>query len=257
MRGTAGISGALALAAVVLTGCSAGAVPLPPPTATPVAPSGDGVLRIGALLPLTGDLRNEGRPQSAGIELALREINEAGGFSGVPLELVLRDSGATVQAASAAFADLAHAGADVVIGPSADDLAEALVPAAEAARIPLVSPTGAGRSSAYLAGVSRVADDAPSAWDPDAAFLARLTSSDPGLDYPRTGAEAYDAAVLAVLAAVAAHDDGGRSIASQLSATAAGGEPCGSFGECAAALDEAQDISYGGVTGTVRTSVAG
>ena len=43
------------------------------------AAKGDGTLTIGTLLPQTGDLAFLGPPEFAGVELAVKEINEAGG----------------------------------------------------------------------------------------------------------------------------------------------------------------------------------
>ena len=47
---------------------------------------GDGVLRLGGLLPETGNLAFLGPPEFAGVELAVKEINEAGGVGGADVE---------------------------------------------------------------------------------------------------------------------------------------------------------------------------
>lgn len=54
---------------------------------------GDGVLKIGSLLPQTGDLAFLGPPEFAGVELAIADINEAGGVLGNPVEYAAGDSG--------------------------------------------------------------------------------------------------------------------------------------------------------------------
>ena len=57
-------------------------------TQAPPAPArtvGTGPLKIGALLPKTGDLASAGPPMFAGALLAIREINEAGGVLGRPV----------------------------------------------------------------------------------------------------------------------------------------------------------------------------
>ena len=46
------------------------------------AKSGDGTLTIGTLLPQTGDLAFLGPPEIAGVDLAVKEINDAGGVNG-------------------------------------------------------------------------------------------------------------------------------------------------------------------------------
>ena len=52
-----------------------------------------GPLTIGTLLPQTGSLAFLGPPEVAGVELAIQEINAAGGVLGKPVELVEGDSG--------------------------------------------------------------------------------------------------------------------------------------------------------------------
>lgn len=49
-------------------------------------------LKIGALLPVTGALETFGKSSKNGINLALEEINGAGGIFGAPLEIVFRDT---------------------------------------------------------------------------------------------------------------------------------------------------------------------
>jgi ABC-type branched-subunit amino acid transport system substrate-binding protein len=54
---------------------------------------GNGVLKIGSLLPQTGDLAFLGPPEFAGVELAIADINEAGGVLGAEVEYSAGDSG--------------------------------------------------------------------------------------------------------------------------------------------------------------------
>ncbi len=56
---------------------------------------GDGVLKIGSLLPETGSLAFLGPPEFAGVEYAIDEINAAGGVLGAPVEYSQGDSGDT------------------------------------------------------------------------------------------------------------------------------------------------------------------
>ena len=262
MRSTRGLRAALvaAAAAALLAGCSGVAQAAPAPTVTPApipsGPPGDGVLRIGALVPMTGDHANEGAAQLAGIELAVREINEAGGVLGARVEVYARDSGDAGSAiAETSFGELAARGADAVVGPSDPVLAGRLLPLAASSAIALVSPTvtdddvPGGDPGGWLLGVSRVFAEPEAAWRTTEAFHSRLLVSDPGLDVVRTGGEAYDATMLAALAAIAADDDGGAAIASLLPRTVAGPLPCATFGECTAVLAAGQDPAYAGVTG--------
>ena len=52
-------------------------------------------LKLGTLLPQTGDLAFLGPPEFAGVKLAVDEINAAGGVNGAPVEEILGDSGDT------------------------------------------------------------------------------------------------------------------------------------------------------------------
>jgi pimeloyl-ACP methyl ester carboxylesterase len=55
--------------------------------------TGDSAVQIGALVPLTRPGWVEvGRHLLAGLGLAVREVNDAGGIAGRPLELVIRDT---------------------------------------------------------------------------------------------------------------------------------------------------------------------
>ncbi|MEU0148823.1 ABC transporter substrate-binding protein [Streptomyces sp. NPDC006288] len=82
---------------------------------TPPSPSGaehtDGSsVRLGALVPLTRPSWVEaGRHLLAGLDLAVREVNNAGGIGGRPLELVVRDTAADRERAAAAVDELAGA----------------------------------------------------------------------------------------------------------------------------------------------------
>ena len=138
----------------VLAACAPGA-PMPTPTPSPTYEvTGDGTLRIGSLFPTSGTFAYIGAGQVAGVETAIREINEAGGVLGVPVEVFHRNSGdATTQTAEASFADLLSKGADVVIGPSSSVLADRLLDPVLAASVPLVSP------AATLPLVSTLDDD--------------------------------------------------------------------------------------------------
>lgn len=61
---------------------------------------------IGILSPLSGGAAGTGQAQKAGFELALAEINAAGGVLGQPLELIVEDTKADPATAVAAFEKL-------------------------------------------------------------------------------------------------------------------------------------------------------
>ena len=70
-----------AAGALVLAACGGGDDDGGGDDAAAVA-KGDGVLTIGSLLPSTGDLAFLGPPEFAGVDLAVKDINEAGGVLG-------------------------------------------------------------------------------------------------------------------------------------------------------------------------------
>lgn len=137
------VSGPLVAALVVALGLTACTTTSPIPSPTPAAPhraakTGDGILRIGTLFPVTGDLSFLGPAQAAGVAAAVQEINAAGGFEGKPVQVVNEDSGSTTPAA--AMAALVAAKADVVIGPSSSSLVQSILPAAAAAHLAVITP---------------------------------------------------------------------------------------------------------------------
>ena len=78
----------------------------------------DEAVRIGVLLPLTGDVDSYARQMQMGIETAVAEINEAGGVLGRPLETAYRDSETTPNVLPGHCRELvAGWGAAAIIGP--------------------------------------------------------------------------------------------------------------------------------------------
>jgi ABC-type branched-subunit amino acid transport system substrate-binding protein len=57
--------------------------------------AGDGVLKLGSLLPETGTLSFLGPPMIAATKLGVQDLNEAGGFNGQDVQLTEGDSGDT------------------------------------------------------------------------------------------------------------------------------------------------------------------
>ncbi len=81
------------------------------------AAEGDGTLVIGSLLPQTGNLAFLGPPEFAGVELAVKEVNDAGGVLDKPITYIEGDSGDTQQDVANPTVDrLLSAGADVIVG---------------------------------------------------------------------------------------------------------------------------------------------
>ncbi|MFF3765346.1 ABC transporter substrate-binding protein [Streptomyces sp. NPDC001922] len=110
----------------------------------PASPSGaertDGsFVRLGALVPLTRPGWVEaGRHLLAGLDLAVREVNEAGGIDGRPLELVVRDTAADPERAVAAVDELAGLGVAAVAGEYHSVVARAAAARADALGVPFL-----------------------------------------------------------------------------------------------------------------------
>lgn len=98
-------------------------------------------VRIGFIGELTGNSADLGEAGRNGALLAVETINQAGGIAGRQVELLTRDTGSTPEAAKAAASELLGKGVVAVIGPMTSGMAKAILPAHDAARIVLVSPT--------------------------------------------------------------------------------------------------------------------
>jgi len=79
------------------------------------ASSGGGVLRIGAVYPLTGSQGEGGTSELNGVKLAAQFVNEQGGIDGRTIQLVVKDA-PSADAAPGAVAALAAQGVRFVIG---------------------------------------------------------------------------------------------------------------------------------------------
>jgi ABC-type branched-subunit amino acid transport system substrate-binding protein len=76
-----------------------------------------GTLTLGTVLPETGNLAFLGPPMIAAVELAVQDINEAGGVNGSEVELLLGDSGDGDGTVANQTVDRhLAAGADAIIG---------------------------------------------------------------------------------------------------------------------------------------------
>ena len=347
------------------------------------AKSGDGQLVIGQLLPTTGDLAYLGPPEISGVELALEEINAAGGVLGKEVTTSLEDSGdGTPDIAGQSVDSLLDKNVDTIIGAAASGVSLSVIDKITGAGVVHFSPANTAaafdtyddgglyfrtspsdrlqgqvladmavedgfsnvavmaRQDAYGEGLAEqvvqtleekgatvashvlYAADAQNftaevneiaATKPDALVLIAFNETtkivpqliakgigpqdiqlyfvdgnmadysaesfdladvkgtfpapaevnedfnkqlaakgkELGLDVTdfTYGPQAYDATMLTALAAIAADDDSGESIASELINVSRDGTECTGFEECAALLEDGEDIDYTGVSG--------
>jgi len=62
------------------------------------APAQAEPVKIGALMPMTGDLQAYGEADVTGVQFAIKQINDAGGVNGEPVEVVIADTQTRPQA---------------------------------------------------------------------------------------------------------------------------------------------------------------
>ncbi len=392
----------LASASLVLTACGSDTEPATPdaaedPTSESPSPTeeesaepagkGDGTLRIGSLLPQTGDLAFLGPPEFAGVDLAVKDINDAGGVFGKDVERYNADSGdGTPDIAGAEVDKLFNDNVDAIIGAAASSVSLSVLDKITGAGIVHFSPanTAAGfdtyednglyfrtapsdrlqgqvignlavedgfdnvaimarqdfygegladqveatleekgasvadyvlysaDAQNFTAEVNQIAASKPDALvlvafnettkiipqliakgigpqdiqiyfvdgnladysnekfdltgvkgtvpvsgDVDKGFNDRLLEIDPKLKDFSYGPQSYDAAVIIALAAVAAGDDTGEAIGSEIINVTKDGTQCSSFEECAGLLEDGEDIDYEGASGPTDMNETG
>jgi len=128
--------------ASLLSSCSEPA-PAPSGTESPTseAPSGDGSLKLGALLPATGDLSSIGQNMPLAVKLAMDTINECGGVNGKPVTVVIEDDQTDPTAGVSAMTKLAEADRVAgVVGSFASSVSSAAVPIAVKNKVMMISP---------------------------------------------------------------------------------------------------------------------
>lgn len=89
---------------------------------------GDGTLTVGSLLPSTGDLAFLGPPEFAGVDLAVKDINEAGGVLGKDVVASKADSGdGTPKIAPGSVDKLLGAKVDTIIGAASSSVSLSVI----------------------------------------------------------------------------------------------------------------------------------
>ncbi|WP_229398900.1 ABC transporter substrate-binding protein [Micromonospora okii] len=106
-------------------------------------------LVLGGLLPRSGDLVLAYPPMAAGIALAIKDINAAGGVLGADVVWVDGDDGTNPAVAKATLAKHVARGVHVIIGAGASGISRAILPDVVAAGLVLFAPsnTDAGLTS--------------------------------------------------------------------------------------------------------------
>ena len=102
---------------------------------------GDGVLKIGTILPQTGSLAFLGPPEFAAFDLAIQDINAAGGVLGNPVEGIKGDSGDTsTDTASKTVDRLLAENVDAIIGAASSSVSLSVIDKITSAGVVQFSP---------------------------------------------------------------------------------------------------------------------
>ncbi|MDY6995126.1 MAG: ABC transporter substrate-binding protein [Actinomycetota bacterium] len=101
---------------------------------------GTGPIKVGHLMGITGDYAPYYEGSMVGVDIALEEIEEAGGVLGRPFELVTQDNLSTVEGAVQGFSRLVDGEGVVAIGGVESDGAMAIFSASEEQEIPVMCP---------------------------------------------------------------------------------------------------------------------
>jgi branched-chain amino acid transport system substrate-binding protein len=114
----------------------------PVETAKPAEPSKDDVILLGEVGSLTGSEAAFGKSTRDGVELALEEVNAAGGVKGKKVAVrVLDDQSKPEEAASATKRLITQDHVVAIIGEVASSNSLAMAPIAQEAQVPMVSPS--------------------------------------------------------------------------------------------------------------------
>ena len=126
--------------------------------------TGDGVLKIGTLLPLTGSLAFLGPPEFAGVKLAIQEINAAGGVLGKPVECECAgDSGDTAnKKAPDTVAEMLSKNVDALIGAASSSVTLSVIDTITTAGVTMFSPANTAKKLSTYADKGLYFRDAPS-----------------------------------------------------------------------------------------------
>jgi branched-chain amino acid transport system substrate-binding protein/urea transport system substrate-binding protein len=109
-------------------------------------------IRVGAVLPFSGGVELYGQQAKLGLDLAVRDINAAGGILGRPVELIYADDKTRPASATTAMQAMIDRGVVAVVGPITSQNFNAIAPLAEGSKTPLLYATNfeGGTCSRYV-----------------------------------------------------------------------------------------------------------
>jgi len=108
------------------------------PTGEYVKVGSDDPIKIGVVLPMTGEAASWGENAFAGITLALNEVNAQGGISGQEVEVVLEDDSCSASSVAAFNKEVNVDQVDAIVGPICSAAAGPAIPIAQSANVPVM-----------------------------------------------------------------------------------------------------------------------
>src|SRR3954453_8732949 len=126
--------------------------------------AGDGTLKIGTFLPVTGSLASLGPPEIAGVRLAVKDINAAGGALGKPVEVTEGDSSdAQNPTVGTQTVDrLLGEGVDAIVGAASSSVTLNNIDKIASAGVVMFSPANTSKKLSTYADKGLYFRDAPS-----------------------------------------------------------------------------------------------
>jgi branched-chain amino acid transport system substrate-binding protein len=168
---------------------------------SPLAAQDEEPIVIGAVFNSTGWMAAYDQPAQRGAEVAIAEINAAGGVLGRPLELVALDGETDPATVANAALQLVAEGADVIITPSDFDIGSPAAAAAQAAGLvgispgassPLFGATALGDMQFTLAAWTNYGSAASAEWGyNEAGWRTAYVIIDTSIDYSNSQGEYF------------------------------------------------------------------
>ncbi len=113
----------------------------------------ESVIKVGAMMPLTGDAAVWGQSMKQGFDLAVEEINSKGGVLGKKIQLLYEDDQCKPDQGVSVAQKMANVDkVPVIVGTCCSNVALAVIPILEKAKVVLISP---GSSSPKLTGAGQ------------------------------------------------------------------------------------------------------
>ncbi len=133
---------AAVMAAACFTGCGSSSSTEGTEGGDGATTEGGATIVIGGIGPLTGDYATYGISAKQGAEIAIEEINEAGGVNGVTFQLLFEDDQADPSTAVSAYNMLMDDGMDVSLGAVTSGACIAVAEESQQDGILLLTPSG-------------------------------------------------------------------------------------------------------------------